>query len=208
MREEINTLWSLIFPMKTFQQFIGESDDRLRDKEGLGHGTGLTHKGGEKIGAERKKTAPEKRRVKAIGGGKTAPAKEYKARKDIGTQRPKSEREQQPTQERGSAALSPKEAQRKAYRERKARESGAKTQTASELLTKKDKSKVDPKYKPAKASGYTRQERDKIRRAGEKELGGEFKKQELSKYEKETGQKATGKAKTIAIARAKKRMSS
>ena len=208
MREEINTLWSLIFPMKTFQQFIGESDDRLRDKEGLGHGTGLTHKGGEKIGAERKKTAPEKRRVKAIGGGKTAPAKEYKARKDIGTQRPKSEREHQPTQERGSAALSPKEAQRKAYRERKARESGAKTQTASELLTKKDKSKVDPKYKPAKASGYTRQERDKIRRAGEKELGGEFKKQELSKYEKETGQKATGKAKTIAIARAKKRMSS
>ena len=194
--------------MKTFQQFIGESDDRLRDKEGLGHGTGLTHKGGEKIGAERKKTAPEKRRVKAIGGGKTAPAKEYKARKDIGTQRPKSEREQQPTQERGSAALSPKEAQRKAYRERKARESGAKTQTASELLTKKDKSKVAPKYKPAKASGYTRQERDKIRRAGEKELGGEFKKQELSKYEKETGQKATGKAKTIAIARAKKRMSS
>ena len=194
--------------MKTFQQFIGESDDRLRDKEGLGHGTGLTHKGGEKIGAERKKTAPEKRRVKAIGGGKTAPAKEYKARKDIGTQRPKSEREQQPTQERGSAALSPKEAQRKAYRERKARESGAKTQTASELLTKKDKQKVDPKYKPAKASGYTRQERDKIRRAGEKELGGEFKKQELSKYEKETGQKATGKAKTIAIARAKKRMSS
>ena len=194
--------------MKTFQQFIGESDDRLRDKEGLGHGTGLTHKGGEKIGAERKKTAPEKRRVKAIGGGKTAPAKEYKARKDIGTQRPKSEREQQPTQERGSAALSPKEAQRKAYRERKARESGAKTQTAPELLTKKDKSKVDPKYKPAKASGYTRQERDKIRRAGEKELGGEFKKQELSKYEKETGQKATGKAKTIAIARAKKRMSS
>ena len=194
--------------MKTFQQFIGESDDRLRDKEGLGHGTGLTHKGGEKIGAERKKTAPEKRRVKAIGGGKTVPAKEYKARKDIGTQRPKSEREQQPTQERGSAALSPKEAQRKAYRERKARESGAKTQTASELLTKKDKSKVDPKYKPAKASGYTRQERDKIRRAGEKELGGEFKKQELSKYEKETGQKATGKAKTIAIARAKKRMSS
>ena len=206
MREEINTLWSLIFPMKTFQQFIGESDDRLRDKEGLGHGTGLTHKGGEKIGAERKKTEPEKRRVKAIGGGKTAPAKEYKARKDIGTQRPKSEREQQPTQERGSAALSPKEAQRKAYRERKARESGAKTQTASELLTKKDKSKVDPKYKPAKASGYTRQERDKIRRAGEKELGGEFKKQELSKYEKETGQKPDKKGRTTIGARVAKRM--
>ena len=193
--------------MKTFQQFIGESDDRLRDKEGLGHGTGLTHKGGEKIGAERKKTAPEKRRVKAIGGGKTAPAKEYKARKDIGTQRPKSTREQQPEKERGSAALSAKEAQRKAYKERKAREAGGKTQTASQLLTKKTTKAVDPKYKPAQASGKTRQERDKIRRAGEKELGKEFKKQEISKYEKETGQKATGKAKTIAIARAKKRMS-
>ena len=191
--------------MKTFQQFIAEADPY--DREGLGHGTGLTHRAGEKIGAERKKTEPEKKRVKAIGGGKTAPAKDYKPRKDIGTQRSKSEREQQPEKERGSAALSPKEAQRKAYRERKARESGAKTQTASQLLTKKTTKAVDPKYKPAQASGKTRQERDKIRRAGEKELGKEFKKQEISKYEKETGQKATGKAKTIAIARAKKRMS-
>ena len=179
--------------MKTFQQFIGESDDRLRDKEGLGHGTGLTHKGGEKIGAERKKTAPEKRRVKAIGGGKTAPAKDYKDRKDIGTnkqrskveqqpqkergrvkavgggktapakeyrarkdivkQRPTSTRVQQPEKERGSAALSAKEAQKKAYRERKAREAGGKTQTASQLLTKKTTKAVDPKYKAAKASG-------------------------------------------------------
>ena len=206
MWEEINTLWFLVFPMKTFQQFIAEADPY--DREGLGHGTGLSHRSGEKIGTERKKTEPEKRRVKAAGGGKTAPAKEYKARKDIGKQRPKSEREQQPEKERGSVGLSAKEAQRKAYRERKAREAGAKTQTASQLLTKKTTKAVDPKYKAAKVSGYTRQERDKIRRAGEKELGGEFKKQELSKYEKETGQKATGKAKTIAIARAKKRMSS
>ena len=193
MWEEINTLWSLIFPMKTFQQFIGESDDRLRDKEGLGHGTGLTHKGGEKIGAERKKTEPEKRRVKAIGGGKTAPAKEYKARKDIGTQRPKSEREQQPTQERGSAALSPKEAQRKAYRERKARESGAKTQTASELLTKKDKQKVDPKYKPAKASGYTRPERKALYRKGERALRDLRLKNLGKKSEKELKHRVTSK---------------
>ena len=155
--------------MKTFQQFIGESDDRLRDKEGLGHGTGLTHKGGEKIGAERKKTEPEKRRVKAIGGGKTAPAKEYKARKDIGTQRPKSEREQQPEKERGSAALSAKEAQKKAYRERKARESGAKTKTADELLTKKT-TKTDPNYKPRKASGLTQKERHALYKKGERAL--------------------------------------
>ena len=194
-------------PMKTFSQFLTE----VYDKDVMGSSQIRQTGEGGRIRPKRKQTEPEKKRVKAVGGGKTEPAKSYKDRKDIGKPNPKrapSGREQQPTQERGSAALSAKEAQRKAYRERKARESGAKTQTASELLTKKDKSKVDPKYKPAKASGYTRQERDKIRRAGEKELGGEFKKQELSKYEKETGQKATGKANTIAIGRAKKRMSS
>ena len=152
--------------MKTFQQFIAEADPY--DREGLGHGTGLSHRSGEKIGTERKKTEPEKKRVKAVGGGKTAPAKEYKARKDIGTQRPKSTREQQPEKERGSAALSAKEAQKKAYRERKARESGAKTQTASQLLTKKTTKKTDPNYKPAKASGYSRDERRALRRQGSK----------------------------------------
>ena len=200
--------------MKTFQQFITEA----YDKELEGQASRAPGEGG-RIRASRKKSGGEirglsktqlakKPRTKAVGGGKTAPAKDYKPRKDIGTQRPKSTREQQPEKERGSAALSAKEAQRKAYKERKAREAGAKTQTASQLLTKKTTKAVDPKYKPAKASGKTRQERDKIRRAGEKELGKEFKKQEISKYEKETGQKATGKAKTIAIGRAKKRMSS
>jgi len=150
--------------MKSFQQFITEAD--LKDKEGLGHGTGLSHRGGEKIGADRKKTAPEKKRVKAIGGGKTAPAKDYKPRKDIGKQKSRSQREQQPEKARGSAALSPKEAQKKAYKERKAREKGAKTKTASELLSKKKKTTVSPKYKPQKASGYTAHERKKIMRAG------------------------------------------
>ena len=150
--------------MKTFQQFITEAD--LKDKEGLGHGTGMTHCGGEKIGSDRKKTAPEKKRVKAVGGGKTAPAKDYKPRKDIGTQKPRSKREQQPEKARGSAALSPKEAQKKAYKERKAREKGAKTKTASELLSKKKKTTVSPNYKPQKASGYTAHERKKIMRAG------------------------------------------
>ncbi len=150
--------------MKSFQQFITEAD--LKDKEGLGHGTGLSHRGGEKIGADRKKTAPEKKRVKAIGGGKTAPAKDYKPRKDIGTQKSRSQREQQPEKARGSAALSPKEAQKKAYKERKAREKGTKTKTASELLSKKKTKKVDPNYKPQKASGYTAHERKKIMRAG------------------------------------------
>ena len=155
--------------MKSFQQFIAEVVE-LRDKEGLGGGTGMTHRGGEKIGSERKKTAPEKKRVKVIGGGKTAPAQDYKPRKDIGTQRPRSTREQQPEKERGSAALSPREAQRKAARERRAVKSGAKTKTATELLTTKKKQTVDPKYKPQKASGLTHRERLNLVKKGEKKL--------------------------------------
>ena len=166
-----------------------------------------------KIGKDRKKTAPERRRTKAAGGGKTAPAKEYKPRKDIGKQRQASTRVQQPEKARGSASLSPREQQRKAAQERRASKSGSQgkkdlEKAASKMLSKKTTKAVDPKYKAAKASGLTRQERDKIRHAGEKELGKTFKQQEISKYEKETGQKATGKAKTIAISRAKKRMSS
>ena len=153
--------------MKTFQQFITE----VYDKDIQGRSTIRRQQAGGRIEPERKKTEPEKRRTKAIGGGKTAPAKSYKPRKDIGQERPKqraSARQQQPEKERGSAALSPKEAQKKAYKERKAREAGAKTKSADELLTKKTKKKVSPKYKPQKASGYTAHERRKIRRAGER----------------------------------------
>ena len=150
--------------MKTFQQFITE----VYDKE-LTTATRAPGEGG-RVRASRKKTEPEKRRTKAIGGGKTAPAKDYKPRKDIGTQKPRSQREQQPEKERGSAALTAKAAQKKAYLERKAREKGAKTKTASELLTKKTTKAVDPKYKPAKASGYSRAERQSLTRKGEKKL--------------------------------------
>ena len=150
---------------KTFQQFITEAYDKDLEYQ-------ATRKPGEggRIRASRKKTEPEKKRVKAIGGGKTAPAKDYKPRKDIGTQRPRSTREQQPEKERGSAALSAKEAQKKAYRERKARERGEKTKSASELLTKKSTSKTDPKYKARKASGHNPAERKSITRKGERVL--------------------------------------
>ena len=155
--------------MKSFQQFIVETE--LRDKEGLGGGKGLTNIGaGGRVGAERKKTEPEKRRMKAAGGGTTAPAKSYKDRKDIGTQRPRSTREQQPTQSRGSAALSARDAQRKAAQERRAAKSGVKTKTASELLAKKAKKTVDPNYKPQKASGLTHRERLNKVKKGEKAL--------------------------------------
>ena len=150
--------------MKTFSQFIAEA----YDKDVMGSSQIRRTGEGGRIGAERKKSAPEKRRMKSVGGGKMEPAKDYKPRKDIGTQRPRSSREQQPTKERGSAALSAKEAQRKAYLERKRREGGEKTKSASELLSKKSAKKVSPGYKPQKASGYTRTERQKIMRTGER----------------------------------------
>ena len=160
--------------MKSFQQFIKESKERY-DSEGtpIGGG-GSSHRGGDKIGADRKKTAPEKKRVKAIGGGKTAPAKDYKKRSDAGSQRPKgraSERQQQPTKERGSARLSMRDQQKKARAERNKANAGGKgrgelKKAADKLLAKKSAKKVDPKYKPQKASGYTAHERRKITRAG------------------------------------------
>ena len=176
--------------MKSFQQFIIETE--LRDKEGLAGGTGMTHRGGEKIGSDRKKTKPEKRRVKAVGGGKTAPAKNYKDRKDIGVQKSRSTVEQQPEKERGSAALSPKEAQRKAAMERRAAKSGTKTKTADELLTKKKKS-VDPNYKPVKASGLTTKERKSLYKKGERALRDMRLKNLGKKKESELKHKVTSK---------------
>ena len=169
--------------MKTFQEFILEA----YDPEVQGRSQIRTQGQGGRIGAERKKTEPEKRRMKAAGGGTTAPAKSYKDRKDIGTQRPRSTREQQPTQARGSAALSPREAQRKAAMERRARQSsgaGARTdlkgkststtkdkeKVATNLLRQKGKVKVDPNYKPQKASGLTHRERLNKVKKGEKAL--------------------------------------
>ena len=136
-----------------------------------------------KIGKERKKTAPERRRTKAVGGGKTAPAKDYKARKDIGKQRQASTRVQQPEKARGSASLSPREQQRKAAQERRASKSGSQgkkdlEKAASKMLSKKTTKAVDPKYKPTGKAGhtgtskkqYTTPERQKITRQGEKLL--------------------------------------
>ena len=107
--------------MKTFREFITE----VYDKDVMGSSQIRRTGEGGRIGAERKKTKPEMRRMKPIGGGKTAPSG-VPTRKDIGTQRPRSAKEQQPTKERGSAALSAKEAQRKAYKEKKQEKQGQK----------------------------------------------------------------------------------
>ena len=149
--------------MKSFNQFITEA----YDKEMAGQASRAPGEGG-RIRASRKKRDLDKTRTKAVEGWKTAPAKDYKPRKDIGTNKPRSRTQQQPTKERGSAGLSPREQQKKARAERLAAKSGAKTKTADELLAKKAKKTVSPKYKPVKATGYTTAERQKIKRAGQR----------------------------------------
>ena len=161
--------------MKTFQQFLTE----VYDKE-LSTATRQPGEGG-RVRTSRKKTDSEIRRVKAVGGGKTAPVQSYKDRKDIGTQKPRSQREQHPEKERGSAGDAQKAAalaaRRKAAQARvAARKSGGsapvakKTPTASELLATKKRQTVDPKYKPQKASGMTQSEREALTKRGEKKL--------------------------------------
>ena len=154
--------------MKTFREFIAE----VYDPDVVGKSQIRKQGEGGRVGRMRKQTEPEKKRMKAAGGGKMIPAKTYKSRTDIGTQRKTSDRQQQPTQARGSAALSPREQQRKAARERMAARSGATKvkskdlkKSADKLLATKKKKTVDPNYKPQKASGYTRDERHRLRNA-------------------------------------------
>jgi len=154
--------------MKTFREFIAE----VYDPDVVGKSQIRKQGEGGRVGRMRKQTEPEKKRMKAAGGGKMVPAKTYKSRTDIGTQRKTSDRQQQPTQARGSASLSPREQQRKAARERMSARSGATKvkskdlkKSADKLLATKKKKTVDPNYKPQKASGYTRDERHRLRNA-------------------------------------------
>ena len=209
--------------MKTFSEFISICEAYDAD---FMSGAQIRSAGeGGRVGEMRKKSKSEIRRSRAIGGGKTEPV-EYKDRKDIGSQRQASTRVQEPEQARGSADVKAKAAAAAkaeriaAARKRAAAKSGGETsssakpkakevaQQASKLLSKKKVAKpVSPDYKPAKPSGLSQKERNIQSKAGERALLGIMKQQELSKYEKETGQKATGKAKTIALGRAAARMS-
>ena len=183
--------------MKTFNQYIteattrGEQGHQALDDYKMSKRTDTPLEVG-RVGAKRKKTDAEKKRVKAIGGGKTAPAKSYKDRKDIGTNKPKSRTQQQPEKERGSAALSPREAQRKAAMERRAAKKGVKTKSADELLSTKKKT-VDPNYKPVKASGLTTKERKALYKKGERALRDIRLKNLGKKSEKELKHKVTSK---------------
>lgn len=183
-----------------------------------------TGEGGRKY-PSRKKSEGERKRMKAVGGGKMAPADSYKDRKDIGATKARSEREQQPTKERGSAEVKQSYADKvKAERKKAAqariaaRKSGgevtkdttsskATEKKATELLKKKTTKAVNPNYKPAQASGKTRAERDKIKNQANTYLKGVFKDQETAKYKKETGQNPDAKGRTKILGRVNKRMS-
>ena len=169
--------------MKTFREFITE----VYDPDVVGKAQIRKQGEGGRVGRMRKQSEPEKRRMKAVGGGKMVPAKTYKDRKDIGTQRKTSDRQQQPTQERGSARekqMAAARAERKrAAQQRAASKVGKVTKLPSQatskpkpktkalkkqadkLLATKKKKTADPNYKPQKASGYTRDERHRLRNA-------------------------------------------
>ena len=172
--------------MRTFQQFMSlceASDADAASQLGWGGGVSITKTGaGGRIGKERKKTAPEIRRTKAVGGGKTEPV-QYKTRKDVGQQRgssaPAPGRGKGATElkpgtagTQGSAAMTPKERQRKAYLERKAKESGKEQpKTASQAISQaKPKAAEKPaaakprrQWKTETGAPMTRQERDAAR---------------------------------------------
>ena len=157
--------------MKTFREFTTE----VYDPDVVGKSQISKQGEGGRVGRMRKQSEPEMRRMKAVGGGKMVPAKTYKDRKDIGTQRKTSDRQQQPTQARGSAALSPREQQAKARRERMAARSGATKvkpkdlkKSADKLLATKKKKTVDPNYKPTKKTELTRAERVRLKRSGKR----------------------------------------
>ena len=206
--------------MKSFKQFMTEAS--MPDE--LAGGASVRQSGeGGRVYRKRKKSEAETRRMKAVGGGKMAPVT-YKDRKDIGTQKKRETREQQPTKERGSASDAQKvaakaERKRAAQARIAAKKSGGevkkdttssrdKEKTASKLLsTKKEKKPVNPNYKPAKASGKTRAERDKIKNQANKYLKSVFKDQETAKYKKETGQNPDAKGRTKILGRVNKRMS-
>jgi len=197
--------------MKTFQEFALLAEAAYDASVMSSSQIRKTGEGG-RIGADRRKSTPERRRVKAVGGGKTEPVA-YKDRKDIGTQRQASTRVQQPTQERGSADVKAKAAEAaKAERKKaalariaakkaggsapaasqpKAKEASA---TASKLLSKKAEPKAAaPGYKPQKASGLSQQERKALYKKGERTLRDLVLQSTGKKSEKELKHKITSK---------------
>jgi hypothetical protein len=144
---------------------------------------------GTRVGTLRKKSKPEIVRTsqKKDAEGNRIPT-DYKDRTDISTQKQASTRVQQPTQERGSAAVreraaaAAKEERRKAAQARAAAKSGGEkpkpkpkdlTTQASKILAKTKPAEVDkrPADQPKRpVVGMSRKERSQITRKGQKKL--------------------------------------
>jgi hypothetical protein len=206
--------------MKSFQEFILIAEAAY-DASIMGSSQIRRSGEGGRVGAERKKSTPEIRRTKRVGGGQTAPST-YKPRKDIGTQKSADTRVQQPTQERGSsdvkakAAAAAKEERKKAALARiAAKKSGGEAPSAkpkeaelkkqaSKLLTKKaeEKPKAEPKDSRFSSSRksedhmikgkYTKAEKKTMVRAGKQKLRDIVLKSTGKKKESELKHKYTG----------------
>jgi len=208
---------------KTLSQFLSE----VYDKDVMDRSQIRKQGEGGRVGRDRRKSEPERRRMKAVGGGESKSVS-YKDRKDIGGQKQSSTRVQQPEKARDDKKVKQTyadkiKAERRAaaLERRKTKESGGEEvkkpttskkdieKQASKLLSKKTpEKKVSPEYKSQKASGLTRKERMSRQRKGETELRSIMKAQETKKYEKMTGTKPDAKGRTKIMTRVHKRMSS
>ena len=203
--------------MKTLSQFLTEAnyDPEIQGRSQIRQ-TGEGGRKEPKRDTESRRKPGAKPRMKAVGGGKMAPVGSYKDRKDIGSTKARSEREQQPTQERGSARErqldAAKEERKRAARARiaarKAGGSVAKTTTSSKdaekkatqlLKTKKaepkksEASKPRRQWKHADGGGMTRKERDQARNKKTGEDRKTAKQQMRAEFEKKHGRKPNKK---------------
>ena len=178
--------------MKTFSNFCAEaysSKEKEYDAEFMSGAQIVSRREGGRIGRKRTKTDAEIRAKKAIGGGKFAPRKRYKPRKDIGVPKPTSVTVQQPEGERGSSkvaaalmAASKEERKKAALKRIAAKKSGqSSTETkakprdlikgASSLLSTKPKApKPAPGYTPPKPSDLSNKEQKATVKKGERVL--------------------------------------
>jgi len=148
--------------MKSFQEFMILAEAAY-DASVMGSSQIRRGGDGTKIGAERKKTAPEMRRMRSVRNPQTGKiervATGYKERKDVGTQKQASTRVQQPEKERGSAEVKQSYAEkvkaerRKAAQERIAAKKAGQKPAAAKPKAKeaeKEASKLLSKKAPAK----------------------------------------------------------
>ncbi len=153
------------------------------DKDVMGSSQ-IRKTGGETIGKDRKQPASMTRKMKAVGGGKMEPEKSRARRKDAGQQKPKSQTQQQPTKDRGSAEVKQSYAD-KVKAERRAaalaRRSGQTSTTSSSMsskdaekkatellskkstIVKKEPSRTNRKWKHESGGGMTPKERASAR---------------------------------------------